>query len=56
MLYNAACMYVTRKKRASHRGAAAGDRGRLSNFGWMRTIRLASLRDNPEFVAMLQGR
>jgi tetratricopeptide (TPR) repeat protein len=57
MLYNAACMYVSlgESSRAIEALRQAIEAG-YSNFGWMQNDPdLVSLRDDPEFVAMLQG-
>ena len=57
MLYNAGCMYVRigETRRALEALRQAIDAG-YSNFGWMQNDpTLAPLRDDPEFVAMLQG-
>jgi TolB-like protein/Flp pilus assembly protein TadD len=57
MLYNAGCMYVRigETRRALEALRQAIDAG-YSNFGWMQNDpTLVPLRDEPEFVAMLQG-
>jgi len=58
MLYNAACMYVSlgESRRAIEALRQAVEAG-YANFGWMQNDPdLVSLRDDPEFVAMIQGR
>jgi adenylate cyclase len=58
MLYNAGCMYVRigETGRALEALRQAIDAG-YSNFGWMQNDpTLTPLREEPEFVAMLQGR
>jgi TolB-like protein/Flp pilus assembly protein TadD len=58
MLYNAGCMYVRigENRRALEALRQAIDAG-YSNFGWMQNDpTLTPLREEPEFVAMLQGR
>jgi TolB-like protein/Flp pilus assembly protein TadD len=57
MLYNAACMYVSlgESSRAIEALRQAIEAG-YTNLGWMRNDPdLVPLRDEPEFVAMLQG-
>ncbi len=58
MLYNAACMYISlgEKGRALDALRQAIEAG-YTNFGWMRNDPdLVSLRDEPDFSAMLAGR
>ena len=58
MLYNAACMYVSlgESSRAIEALRQAIEAG-YTNFGWMQNDPdLNSIRDNPEFVALIQPR
>ena len=58
MHYNAACMYsnlgeTSQTIAALRQAIEAG----YANFGWMRNDPdFASLRDNPEFIELMQGR
>ena len=57
MLYNCACLHARlgETQRALELSRQAIARGHL-NFGWMRNdADKASLRDNPEFIALTSG-